>query len=166
MSVPNCAAVRERQASPGRRDCEQAPDQNRTWGTHRGWQEMGTAVTLTKEGTPGVLTADHTSYSWSGHLPRRTPGRGGLAGDMRTMDTAKGHIKALSYRKLTSFLGFSCPPPGPATSLQSAPLSCCPFSHLSPVWSCPDSCGTILMPSAQGPQPSADRFLRSLLGYL
>lgn len=40
---------------------------------------------------------------------------------MRTMGTAKGHIKALSYRKLTSFLGLSCPPPRPSNQLTERP---------------------------------------------
>lgn len=45
-------------------------------------------------------------------------------------------------------------------------LSHCPSAHLSPVWSCPNSCDKILMLLAREPQPSADQFSRSLPGSL
>lgn len=90
-----------------------------------------------------------------------------------TMGTAKGHIKDRAYRKLTSAMPGIQLPSVPRTKSADLTLAqqpalphCCPSSHLSPVWSCPNSCGKILMLLAQEPQPSADQSLRSLLGYL
>lgn len=84
---------------------------------------MGTAVTLTKDVPPGVLTADRTpTLVWAPAKQNSSKG-GGLAGDKRTMGTAKGHIKAHSYRKLTSSVpGIQLPSPWPSHQPVSSPF--------------------------------------------
>lgn len=95
---------------------------------------MGTAVTLTKEVTPGVLTADRTSYSWSGHLPRRNSSKGRSCWGQEDNGHSQGPYQSPQLQKTYKFYAWDSaaltPAQQPAYRAPLCPAAPFPASHL------------------------------------